>query len=756
MTNEDIVAKDIESLYLGNLKTVEFDLNLPTIGANGSAIEWESGNDRIISNEGKVFQPSYGKGTREVPLYATFSYGGAIQKKTYLVTVLEEENKIKVRKAYYIERSTEKGKNYYLPGVTVIETENGKTIVHAVEWEKSGKLKPTETGDLHIKGFLKGTKIPVKAIVHVVEKLDQEIMDNTPLVHAFTKGEVSLQGESPFMNAQERVKTFLLSVNDDQMLVNFRRAAGLDTLGAPEMIGWDAPDGLLRGHTTGHYLSALALCYQATKDEVIHRKAEYMVHALEECQNAFKNKPGFHKGFLSAYSEEQFDLLEVYTPYPKIWAPYYTLHKILAGLLDCSQMVGLKSALKIADEIGDWVYKRLSRLSHEQRAKMWGMYIAGEFGGMNDVLSQLYILTGKPTHLAAAKLFDNDKLFYPMEEGIDALDELHANQHIPQMIGAMRIFEASGNKRYYDIASFFWNSVTSAHIYAIGGTGEGEMFHKPNRIAGLLSKNTAETCASYNMLKLTKELYCYKPDVIYMDYYERAMLNHILSSGDSEANGASTYFMPLAPGFSKEFDEENSCCHGTGLENHFRYVESVYYSTHDTMYVNLFLPSSVNWGEKQVKLTQKVLEDQPGDISIQVHGNSNFTLKIRVPYWSKGSYRVRLNGSDTKVKETDGYLILQKQWEDQDLVEITFSCTLCLETSPDDESIISLSYGPYVLAALTDSKDFLHLPLTSGSVQELFEQKKGMLEFRLKGQDIWFKPLYQVHHEAYQVYMKRG
>lgn len=756
MTNEEIVEKDIASVYLGNLKTVEFDLNLPQEGINGSTIQWESGDHRIISKEGKVFRPANGKGSREVPLYATFSYSGAVQKKTYLVTVLEEENKIKVRKTYPIEGCIEKGKTYYLPGVTVIETEEGKTIAHAVEWEKSDKVKREETVDFQAEGFLKGTKVPVKAILHVVEKLEEDNMDNKPIVHPFMKGEVSLQGKSSFLNAQERVKSFLLSVNDDQMLVNFRRAAGLDTLGAPEMIGWDAPDGLLRGHTTGHYLSALALCYRATKDEAIFRKAEYMVNALEECQNAFENKLGFHPGFLSAYSEEQFDLLEVYTPYPKIWAPYYTLHKILAGLLDCSQMMELKNALKIADKIGHWVFERLSPLSHEHRAKMWGMYIAGEFGGMNDVLSQLYILTGKSTHLAAAKLFNNDKLFYPMEKGIDALDELHANQHIPQAIGAMRIFQASGEKRYYDIASFFWSSVTKAHIYAIGGTGEGEMFHEPNHIGGVLSKNTAETCASYNMLKLTRELYCYKPDVAYMDYYERTMLNHILSSGDSEPNGATTYFMPLAPGFSKEFDEENSCCHGTGLENHFRYVESIYYSTQDTIYVNLFLSSSVDWKEKQVKLTQKVLEDKPYDISILIQGNADFTLKIRKPYWSREGYRLRLNGSDIKFKESNGYLTLQRLWKDQDIIEITFSCTLYVEPTPDEESIISLAYGPYVLAALTDSKDFLQLPLEACPVQELFEQKNGTLEFRLKEQDIWFKPLYQVHHECYQVYMKRG
>nr|WP_314462972.1 beta-L-arabinofuranosidase domain-containing protein [uncultured Clostridium sp.] len=756
MTNKEIVTKDLESIYLGNLKTVEFDLKLPTKGINGSDIRWESGHDRIITPEGKVFRPTFGKGTREVPLTATLRYGEAVLQKTYLVTVLEEENNIKVKKVYPVERCIEVGKDFYLPGVTVIETESGKIIAHVVDWGNSGRIIPNKTGDLQVTGFIKGTEIPVTAKLHAVEKLDQNLADPSPVLHAFTGGEVLLIGDSPYLEAQERVKTFLLSVNDDQMLANFRRAAGLDTLGAPEMIGWDAPDGLLRGHTTGHYLSALALCYRASGDEVIRKKAEYMVNALEECQNAFAKLPGYHPGFLSAYSEEQFDLLEVYTPYPKIWAPYYTLHKIIAGLLDCSQIAGVRKALGIADKIGDWVYQRLSGLSHEQRTKMWGMYIAGEFGGMNDVLSQLYMLTGKKKYLEAAKLFDNDRLFYPMEERIDALDELHANQHIPQAIGAMRIFEASGDRHYYDIASFFWNSVTKSHIYAIGGTGEGEMFHAPNRIAGLLSKNTAETCASYNMLKLTKELYCYSPDSSYMDYYERTMVNHILSSGDCEPNGATTYFMPLAPGFKKEFDEENSCCHGTGLENHFRYVESIYYSEKDTMYVNLFLPSSVNWDQKQVKLIQCVKENCPGEITLKVQGNADFTLKIRVPYWSAGSFSVRINEKAEKIKEENGYLVLHRQWKDQDIVEVKYSSMLRVETSPDDDSIVSLAYGPYVLAALTDSKDFISLNLNGTPVEAQFIQKVGTLMFQLKDSNIWFKPLYQIHYETYQVYVNRG
>jgi DUF1680 family protein len=301
-----------------------------------------------------------------------------------------------------------------------------------------------------------------------------------------------------------------------------------------------------------------------------------MIAELNRVQQAFTANQDIHDGFLSAYSEKQFDLLEKFKPYPEIWAPYYTLHKIFAGLLDSYRIAGIDQALTIADKLGDWVYKRLSKLSHEHLKKMWGMYIAGEFGGMNGSLAELYTYTRKETHLQAAKFFDNDRLFFPMEQKIDALGSLHANQHIPQVIGAMKIFSATKEKKYYTIASFFWHSVVQAHLYTIGGTGEGEMFRQPYKIGTYLSDNTAETCASYNMLKLTKALYAYDPDVTYMDYYERAMFNHILSTTDHEGLGASTYFMPTRPGGQKQFDDENSCCHGTGLENHFKYADAVY------------------------------------------------------------------------------------------------------------------------------------------------------------------------------------
>ncbi len=753
----EIIQSDIKALYLGNLNTVEFDLKLPAKGPSGSAITWETSNDKIITEEGKVIRPAFGIGNREVELRATFRHGEAEETRVYTVTVLEQENKIQVTRQYPMELETGTGVEFYLPEVTVIDTADGRTITHAVTWENGGRRVYEQEGSYEESGVLNGTKIAVTAKVKATVRRAKPQGNNTHVIHGFDAGEVRLYGDSPFKAAQDRSHEFLLSVDDDQMLYNFRRAAGLDTLGAPEMIGWDSPDGLLRGHTTGHYLSALALCYRAVRDEAIRKKAVYMVEVLGECQAAFQEMEGYHPGFLSAYSEEQFDLLEVYTRYPKIWAPYYTLHKIMSGLLDCYQLAGIEKALEIVAKVGDWVHARLSRLTHEQRSRMWSMYIAGEFGGMNETMAELYRITGKAEYMEAARLFDNDKLFYPMSIKADALDEMHANQHIPQVVGAIKMFGASGEKYYYDVAEFFWEAVTGAHCYAIGGTGEGEMFHAPNKIAGQLTKNTAESCASYNMLKLTRELYAFRPEKKYMDYYDRTMTNHILSTCDHEPNGGTIYFLPLAPGHSKGFDVENSCCHGTGLENHFKYVESIYFYRENELYINQFLPSVLEWKEKNLTVTLSADEIRPGDIRLTMSGAGavGLTLKIRIPDWSSGNYCLSVNGETvSQPKEEGGYLLINGSFREGDFIEVSFPCALRLEAAPDDKEIAAVFYGPYCLAAITEEKEFITLKQDGRRLEEILVQKENSLEFLYTEKGIVFKPLYQVYHESFQAYIR--
>ncbi|WP_339318737.1 beta-L-arabinofuranosidase domain-containing protein [Paenibacillus sp. FSL R10-2734] len=747
----EVVEKDIEALYLGNLKTVEFDLNLPTKGKYGSTISWAPKDERFITPEGKVTRPSYGKGDRIIPLTATFTYGASSISKVYNVNVLEEENNIEVDWIYPIKLVRTAGEAFHLPQVVSIKTITGDILAHTVTWDEGNTVQFDELGSYCVRGHIKDTEYTFEAEVNIVEKVDINNQRDKQ-ADSFPLGSVRLTGQSMLKTAQDRRLNFLLTVDDGQMLYNFREAAGLDTMGAPEMIGWDSPDSKLKGHTTGHYLSALALCYAATGDETILSKLNYMIEELNKVQLAFEADQNYAYGFISGYSEEQFDLLETYTPYPEIWAPYYTLHKIFAGLLDCYQWAGNDTALMMADKLGDWTYNRLSRLPQEQLKNMWGMYIAGEFGGMNESLAQLYIFTRNPAHLAAAKLFDNDRLFFPMEQKVDALGALHANQHIPQVIGAMKIYEASAQEKYYQISDFFWTSVTNAHIYSIGGTGDGEMFQQPHAIGTKIDDHTAETCASYNMLKLTKELYLYEPSVAKMDYYERTMLNHILATTDHEEIGGSTYFMAAAPGAEKGFDVENSCCHGTGLENHFKYTEAIFFYNQEDLLVNLFVPAHLKDKATGLDVEVQFDENQPELVKVLVQ-QLDRTLKIRHPYWSQGEPTIQINGITTALKEDQGYIVISESLKAGDMVSVKFAAELRLEETPDISEICSVAYGPYILAAIHEEREYLQLGSVAANLKSSFIKEEGKLNF--KAGDWTFKPLAQVNHEKYHLYVKK-
>lgn len=801
LTDSEVVRKDGEALYIGNINTVEADLTLPVIGKYGAHICWKSEQEHYITPEGRVTRPSYGTGNRTVKLTAFLTYGSAARKREFKVTLLEKKKEMQVLEVYPIQLEGQINNVCYLPFYVPVRTEDGY-LMHEVIWECGTGFQSGEIGIHEVTGYLKDRKwknpkngeigkIPAVAYIHIREKKNGKEyileggnaetaghtgMENAAKVTSLADGKdrnISLTGENEFFKAQERMLTFLLGTDDDQMLYNFRREAGLDIKGASPMIGWDSPECLVRGHTTGHYLSALALCFRATGEVRILKKAEYMVESLGQCQRALSEQKGYNPGFLSAYPEEQFDLLEAYTPYPEIWAPYYTLHKILAGLLDCEKWTGIAEALEIADKIGEWIFRRLTRLNEGQRMKMWSIYIAGEFGGINESLAELYLRTGKEIHLQSAEMFDNDRLFLPMEMKQDALDGMHANQHIPQAIGAMKIYEASGDRRYYDIAKFFWESVTSGHCYSIGGTGETEMFHGRNRIGSFLTENTAESCASYNMLKLTKLLYQYEPLASYMDYYERTMQNHILASLDKEPSGETVYFLPLGPGFTKKFERENTCCHGTGMENHFKYIESVYFQDKDTLYINLFLESKARWQERGISIRQAVQEERPGEIKLYLQRENQESekeeyksqtpesrkchLKIRRPYWCAGEHRVTVNGK-TKIcpVQEDGYLNLtmgDDEWEEAESgisISIHFPCVLRLERTPDNAQLAALAYGPYIFAALSEQKDYLDIPLGEDTLEEMFAREEKPLAFRYR--TLKFIPLYQVSREAYHVY----
>lgn len=730
------IKKDIEELYLGNLKTVEFDLDLPKEGENGSTIEWISEHERFLSPEGKVTRPKRGVGDRKVLLHGIFRYGDEAVEKIYEVNILEEPDETKIVEIFPLQRNCGVGKEMSLPQSVVVKTVKGQILSYPVSWESGNRVCFSNAGTYEILGKVEETELSAKLIINVSEVYEEPKKDTKRLVRGFTKGEVKLLPGTVFWENRERDIEYLKSINADQMLYNFRKAAGLDTKQAPAMTGWDSPDGNLRGHTTGHYLSASALCYRETKDEEVLKKIESMIDGLAECQEAFEGQEGFQEGYIGAYSEQQFDLLEQGAKYPEIWAPYYTLHKILAGLLDCYTYAGNETALQIALKSGKWVYRRLARLTPEHRASMWNMYIAGEFGGINETMARLYEISGEACYLECAKMFDNDKLFVPMEEKQDALERLHANQHIPQILGSMEIFKATGEKRYYDIAQFFWKAVTESHIYVNGGTGESEMFLAPNLIGRKLTKDTTESCATYNMLKLTKELYEFEPKASYMDYYERAVWNHMAGTFDKELTGESTYFFPLNPGGQREFLFENSCCHGTGMESQMKYTEGIYFQDEESIYVNLFVSSELMCEEKSLFIGQTMDEKEPQRTLLCMKGNgSKIKLKIRKPYWCEGEAQVTVNGKswDTSFDEA-GYYILSKEWTD-DTVEIYFPCKLRTEFTKDCPEVGAFAYGPYVLAVLLEEEEMLTLE------EKDVEQKKLV-------------PLCYVDKEKYHTYHK--
>lgn len=749
---ERIIEEDIQTIYLGNLNTVEFDLQLPLKGNNGSDIEWFSDNELFLKSNGSVTRPMNGVGDRKVNLHAIFHYGGRKKEEVYEVHILEEKSKIEIVEVLPLERTIPSGVVVALPQAVVVKADNDHFFSKRVEWKGGNEQIFNQCGEYILAGKVLNEKLPAELILHVEEGAESEKKDTTPVITPMDEGEVELKPGSPFFDNRERDLIYLKKISADQMLYNFRVEAGLDTLGAEEMIGWDSPKCLLRGHTTGHYMSALALCYRETHDHEIKEKLHYIVRELAECQEVFSRKPEYQEGYIGAYSEKQYDELEEEAKYPDVWAPYYTLHKILAGLLDAYHYIGDEIALEVAKKAGMWIYNRLSRLNKEQRENMWDTYIAGEFGGINETLVKLYEITGKEEYLTTAKMFDNDKLFIPMEESKDVLESMHVNQHVPQMIGAMELFEAEGEKRYYDIAEYFWKAVTDSHIFVNGGAGENEMFFEPYIYEKYLTEENTEYCVSYNMLKLTKQLYRFNPKTFYMDYYERVMFNHLVAGFDHDITGETNYFYPLKPGTAKLIKPQNTCCHGTGMESQMKYTEAIYFSKEEEIYINLFLNSKVNWKEKGITITQSVKRSEPGTIILCIEGRTEFKLKIRCPYWCDGYYDIMGNNGKIIAKcDADGYINIDRRSTD-DEIQVQFACEMRVETLDEGSDIAALAYGPYILAALSNKEGFLEYH----NLMNRIEKAEGdELEFFTREEQIvrWL-PLYRVDKEKHHVYWK--
>ncbi|MGC2186330.1 MAG: beta-L-arabinofuranosidase domain-containing protein [Terriglobales bacterium] len=585
-------------------------------------------------------------------------------------------------------------------------------------------------------------------------------------VRPFPMKQVRL-GEGPCKQAMEADRRYLHSLPPERLLHSFRINAGFPSTAQP-LGGWEAPDCELRGHYAGgHYLSAAALMYASTGDEELKANANTVVTELAKCQDALKS------GYLSAFPIEFFDRLR---ERQKVWAPFYTIHKILAGNLDMYVHCGNAQALEVAEKIAGWTAGYTQSLSYEHMQRVLGT----EFGGMGESLSNLYALTGKAEYLEVAQRFDKKQFFDPLAAHRDELKGLHVNTHIPQVIAAARYYELTGDRRYRDIAEYFFDEVVSERSYCTGGTSNGETWNTdPGKLSTELSTNTTECCCAYNMMKLARHLFGWSADPRLMDYYERAMFNHRLGTINPE-DGTMMYYLPLASGYWKTFGKPFDslwCCTGTGSEEYGKLTDTIYFHDDDSLYVNLFVDSQLEWPEKGLRVKQETRfpEQDSTSLTLSVKSPVQITINLRIPYWVRGG-SVKINGTPLGAfASPSSYLSINRVWKSGDKIDLSLPMDFHISPMPDNEQIQAMMYGPLVLAGrfepvtkeMTYSGDYEPKPTDPAKVPDIAADPAhptGWVEpdaalpltFKAVGQTqpLTLVPLYKVIHERYAVYWR--
>lgn len=515
-----------------------------------------------------------------------------------------------------------------------------------------------------------------------------------PAVEPFQLKHVRLL-ESPFRHAMEVNQKYLLELDSDRMLHMFRVTAGLPSTAVP-LGGWEAPNIEIRGHSMGHYLSGLAFAYAATGDAQFKAKAEHLVAELAKVQQAMPAR-GFNAGYLCAFPESFFDRVDNAQP---VWVPWYTCHKIMAGLIDVHEHCGNPQALAVLNLMRQWIKFRTDRLSEEQMQVSLNL----EFGGMGESLANLHAITGNPEDLLLARRFDKKSFTGPLAAGVDNLRGLHSNTHIPQVIACARLYELTDERPFRAATEFFWKCVVPGRIFAIGGTSNYEHWRTPaGQVSTERSVESQESCCTYNMLKLARHLFTWNAEPGYIEYVERAIYNGILATIDP-GSGMTMYYVALKPGHFKVLGTPTQsfwCCTGTGMENHSKYGGEIYYHSADNLYVNLFIPSELDWTGKGVKvrLDTRFPESDQVNLVLTAPAPARFALHLRVPGWAGNGIAVKVNGKTQEVAAMPGrYLILDRTWTNGDSVEFTVPMGLRLEPTPDDPSVVAVCYGPVVLA----------------------------------------------------------
>ncbi|MGO8675351.1 MAG: beta-L-arabinofuranosidase domain-containing protein [Limisphaerales bacterium] len=562
--------------------------------------------------------------------------------------------------------------------------------------------------------------------------------------------------DGPFRHAMELDHAYLLSLEPDRLLHSFRLNAGLRSVAKPYG-GWMTP-----GHTgcaefVGHYLSACALMYASTGDERLRENANQVVAGLGQCQDKLGT------GYLHTKPDNFTTRAE---------APlglWYQIHKLMAGLLEVYAGCDNPQGLEIARKLADWAKRGTDKLTDERMQKM----LQVEHGGINEAFANLYAVTGEERYLELALRFNHLEVIAPASRREDNLTGKHANTQIPKFIGAAREYELSGQESLKTAATFFWNSVVRERSYVNGGHSIGEMFSPKEKLSEALGPNTCETCNTYNLLKLTRHLFCWEPQAEYADYYERALYNHILAS-QNPADGMMCYFLPLAGGPKEYCTQEDTfwCCTGTGVENHAKYGDSIYFRQgREALFVNLFIASELHWPAVGVTLRQETSFPDEGRTRFVFTCEKPFELRlnIRHPYWAASGFEIKVNGAHEPDGSTSGsYAVVARKWQSGDTVEVTMPFRLRTEGFRDNPSRVAVMYGPLVLCAETEAAPaeapYPALVATAGSLTSVLDPIPGRTcmfsgppQVLRLGQDpargVMLEPLYRMRgNRTYVVY----
>lgn len=580
---------------------------------------------------------------------------------------------------------------------------------------------------------------------------------------------------SRFTANMKRDSAWIVSLPAKSLAHSFENNAGVfaDREGGymtvKKLGGWESLDCDLRGHAIGHLLSACAYLYASTSQPVFKAKADSVVRMIAGAQKALGT------GYVSAYPEE---LINRNIQGGSVWAPWYTIHKLLSGLIDQYVYCGNSQALEVASKFSEWAYNKLKPLDEQTRQRM----LRNEFGGVNEAFYNLYSLTGSEHCLWLARFFYHNEVVDPVKKHVSDFGTRHTNTFIPKMIAEARNYELTGSSDSREAAAFFWHQMVDNHCFATGSLSDKEHFFNPQEQSKHLTGYTGETCCTYNMLKLSRHLFCWTADPSVADYYERALYNHILGQQDPQS-GMVCYFLPLLSGSFKLYSTPmNSfwCCVGSGFENHAKYAEAIYYHNAEGLYVNLFIPSVLTWKEKNMRLTQ--LTDFPEDdvvrLKVEAATPVNTAIRLRYPSWSKKA-EVSINGKSVKVKTKPGtYIVLNRTWKDGDEVVVKLPMSLSIEATKDDVRKAAVLYGPIVLAGEKGTEGMkapepmsnpalyndyytynFHVPadlkatlkLDTKHLEKSLRRKPGTLTFQSTDGET-LSPFYDVHRQRYVVY----